>query len=156
MVAKRKTINLARGWGLPLLVIPALGLLLSMIRRRKMKQVYRGEVYYAALSPVVGSEQDGIRPVLVLQNNTGNHHSPTTIVAPITSAPNKGIQPTHTAIDYGFLESESVVLLEQIRTIDKERLLKFLGRISAQDMRRVETAMNISLGIQKERHRYAG
>ena len=121
-----------------------------------MKQVYRGEVYYAALSPVVGSEQDGIRPVLVLQNNTGNRHSPTTIVAPITSAPKKGVQSTHTAIDYGFLESESVVLLEQIRTIDKERLLKFLGRISAQDMRRVETAMNISLGIQKERHRYAG
>lgn len=117
-----------------------------------MKQVYRGEVYYAALSPVVGSEQDGIRPVLVLQNNTGNHHSPTTIVAPITSAPNKGVQPTHTVVDYGFLESESVVLLEQIRTIDKERLLRFLGRISVQDMRRVETAMNVSLGIQNERH----
>lgn len=105
-----------------------------------MKTVYRGEVYYAELSPVIGSEQGGIRPVLILQNNTGNRHSPTTIIAPITSVQKKSSLPTHIVIDYDFLESVSVVLLEQIRTIDKERLSDCLGRISVQDMQRVEAA----------------
>lgn len=113
-----------------------------------MKTVYRGEVYYAELSPVIGSEQGGIRPVLILQNNTGNRYSPTTIIAPITSAKKKRSLPTHIVIDYEFLEGVSVVLLEQIRTIDKERLTDSLGQISRQDMQRVETAMNVSLGFQ--------
>ena len=113
-----------------------------------MKTVYRGEVYYAELSPVIGSEQGGIRPVLILQNNTGNRHSPTTIIAPITSVQKKSSLPTHIVIDYDFLESVSVVLLEQIRTIDKERLSDCLGRISVQDMQRVEAAMAVSLGMR--------
>lgn len=113
-----------------------------------MKTFYRGEVYYAELSPVIGSEQGGIRPVLILQNNTGNRHSPTTIIAPITSVQKKSSLPTHIVIDYDFLESVSVVLLEQIRTIDKERLSDCLGRISVQDMQRVEAAMAVSLGMR--------
>lgn len=93
-------------------------------------------------------EQGGIRPVLILQNNTGNRHSPTTIIAPITSVQKKSSLPTHIVIDYDFLESVSVVLLEQIRTIDKERLSDCLGRISVQDMQRVEAAMAVSLGMR--------
>ena len=110
-----------------------------------MKTVYRGEVYYAELSPVIGSEQGGIRPVLILQNNTGNRHSPTTIIAPTTSVQKKSSLPTH--------ESVSVVLLEQIRTIDKERLSDCLGRISVQDMQRVEAAMAVSLGMRWQHDR---
>lgn len=113
-----------------------------------MKTVCRGEVYYAELSPVIGSEQGGIRPVLILQNNNGNRHSPTTIIAPITSVQKKSALPTHIVIDYDFLESVSVVLLEQIRTIDKERLSDCLGKISVQDMQRVEAAIAVSLGMR--------
>lgn len=119
-----------------------------------MKTVYRGEVYYAELSPVIGSEQGGIRPVLILQNNTGNRHSPTTIIAPITSVQKKSSLPTHIIIDYDFLESVSVVLLEQICTIDKERLSDdCLGKISMQDMQRVEAAMAVSLGMRWQHDR---
>lgn len=124
-------------------------------RYTEKKTVYRGEVYYAELSPVIGSEQGGIRPVLILQNNTGNRYSPTTIIAPITSAKKKRSLPTHIVIDYEFLEGVSVVLLEQIRTIDKERLTDSLGQISRQDMQRVETAMNVSLGFQNMERSHA-
>lgn len=112
--------------------------------------IKRGEIYYADLSPVVGSEQGGIRPVLILQNDTGNKFSSTTIVAPITSVPKKKSQPTHIFIDCDFLESESVVLLEQIRTIDKKRLSDRLGQLSQTDMYRVESAMSVSLGMKQE------
>lgn len=112
--------------------------------------IKRGEIYYADLSPVVGSEQGGVRPVLILQNDTGNKFSSTTIVAPITSVPKKRSQPTHIFIDYDFLESESVVLLEQLRTIDKKRLSDRLGQISEKDMHQIECAMNISLGMNQE------
>ena len=112
-----------------------------------MKTVYRGEVYYAELSPVIGSEQGGIRPVLILQNNTGNRHSPTTIIAPITSVQKKSSLPTHIVIDYDFLESVSVVLLEQIRTLDKHRLRERAGQITAEDQRRVDQALDVSLGL---------
>lgn len=112
--------------------------------------IKRGEIYYADLSPVVGSEQGGVRPVLILQNDTGNKFSSTTIVAPITSVPKKRSQPTHIFIDYDFLESESVVLLEQLHTIDKKRLSDRLGQISAKDMHQIESAMNISLGMKPE------
>lgn len=105
---------------------------------------------YKKASPIVGSEQGGVRPVLILQNNAGNHFSSTTIVAPITSVPKKKSQPTHIFIDYDFLESRSVVLLEQIRTIDKQRLSDYLGQISLRDMNRVESAMTISLGMKEK------
>ena len=112
-----------------------------------MKTVYRGEVYYAELSPVIGSEQGGIRPVLILQNNTGNRHSPTTIIAPITSVQKKSSLPTHIVIDYDFLESVSVVLLEQIRTIDKRRLREKMGTLDADSMSQVNKALSISFGL---------
>ena len=110
----------------------------------------RGDIYYADLSPVVGSEQGGVRPVLIVQNDTGNRYSPTVIAAAIPSQPNKAKLPTHIALsapDYG-LPRDSVVLLEQIRTIDKERLSDCLGKISVQDMQRVEAAMAVSLGMR--------
>lgn len=115
-----------------------------------MKDIKRGEIYYADLSPIVGSEQGGVRPVLILQNDTGNHFSSTTIVAPITSVPKKKSQPTHIFIDYDFLESESVVLLEQLRTIDKQRLSDYLGLISSKDMQKIEVSMAISLGMKEK------
>lgn len=114
--------------------------------------VKRGEIYYADLSPVVGSEQGGVRPVLIVQNDTGNKYSPTTIIASITSVPKKRSQPTHVFIDYTFLESKSVIQLEQLRTIDKKRLSERLGRLSAADMRRVDSAVSASLGINREVH----
>lgn len=109
--------------------------------------IRRGEIYYADLSPVVGSEQGGVRPVLVLQNDTGNKFSSTTIIAPITSVPKKRSQPTHVFIDCDFLESKSVILLEQFRTIDKKRLSDYLGQLSQEDMQRAESAMSVSLGM---------
>ena len=115
-----------------------------------MKTVYRGEVYYAELSPVIGSEQGGIRPVLILQNNTGNHHSPTTIIAPITSVQKKSSLPTHIVIDYDFLESVSVVLLEQIRTLDKRRLREHMGRVDETMMKQVDTAIAVSFGLHPD------
>ena len=118
-------------------------------RNNGMKNVKRGEIYYADLSPAVGSEQDGVRPVLILQNDTGNKFSSTTIIAPITSVPKKRSQPTHVFIDCDFLESESVILLEQLRTIDKKRLSDRLGQLSAKDMQRVESAMSVSLGMEQ-------
>lgn len=111
--------------------------------------IQRGEIYYADLSPVVGSEQGGVRPVLILQNDTGNKFSSTTIIAPITSVPQKKSQPTHIFIDCDFLESESVILLEQLRTIDKKRLSNRLGQLSPKDMQRVEFAMSVSLGMKQ-------
>lgn len=116
-----------------------------------MKDIKRGEIYYADLSPVIGSEQGGVRPVLIIQNQTGNRFSPTTIVAAITSVQKKPL-PTHIAIDYDFLESESIVLLEQIRTIDKKRLSDYLGSLSAADMKRIENAVEVSLGFGGAEH----
>lgn len=111
--------------------------------------IKRGEIYYADLSPVVGSEQDGVRPVLILQNDIGNKFSSTTIIAPITSVPKKRSQLTHIFIEYDFLESESVILLEQLRTIDKKRLSDRLGQLSQKDMYQVESAMSVSLGMEQ-------
>lgn len=111
--------------------------------------VKRGELYYADLSPVVGSEQGGIRPVLVVQNNIGNKYSPTVIAAAITSKLNKAKLPTHIELsskEYG-LEKDSVVLLEQIRTIDKSRLKEKIGELSTAKMSQVNRAMLISLGV---------
>ena len=111
--------------------------------------VKRGELYYADLSPVIGSEQGGIRPVLVVQNDIGNKYSPTVIVSAITSKLNKAKLPTHIelpASKYG-LEKDSVVLLEQIRTLDKQRLKEKIGELENYKMEEVNKAMLISLGV---------
>ena len=111
--------------------------------------VKRGDIYYADLSPVVGSEQGGIGPVLVIQNDIGNKYSPTVIAAAITSQINKAKMPTHielAAKDYG-LNKDSVILLEQIRTIDKRRLREKIGRIDDGLMASVNNALSISFGL---------
>lgn len=112
--------------------------------------VKRGDIYYADLSPVIGSEQGGIRPVLIVQNDVGNKYSPTIIVAAITSQINKAKLPTHIEInsqDYDGLNKDSVILLEQIRTIDKKRLKEKVGSISPDLLPRVDEALTISLGL---------
>ena len=114
--------------------------------------VKRGDIYYADLSPVVGSEQGGVRPVLIVQNDTGNKHSPTVIAAAITSQINKARLPTHielAARSYG-LSKDSVVLLEQIRTIDKRRLKEKMGRVDTGLMNRIDSALAVSFGIGGE------
>ncbi|MDK2992737.1 MAG: mRNA interferase MazF [Clostridiales bacterium] len=111
--------------------------------------IKRGDLFYADLSPVVGSEQGGVRPVLVVQNDIGNKYSPTVIVAAITSQINKAKLPTHVEInasDYG-LPKDSVILLEQIRTIDKKRLREKIGYLSAETMKKVDEALQISFGL---------
>ncbi|MBS4175491.1 type II toxin-antitoxin system PemK/MazF family toxin [Bacillus sp. FJAT-49736] len=111
--------------------------------------VKRGDVYFADLSPVVGSEQGGVRPVLVIQNDIGNRFSPTVIVAAITAQIQKAKLPTHVEIDakrYGF-ERDSVILLEQIRTIDKQRLTDKITHLDEEMMEKVEDALQISLGL---------
>ena len=113
-----------------------------------MNQVKRGEIYFADLSPVVGSEQTGRRPVLVLQNDTGNSHSPTTIVAAIARRKTKPKMPTHVKINTDGLRCESTVLLEQIRTIDKTRLGEYVGKLDKDMMGRVDYAIIKSLGIK--------
>lgn len=110
--------------------------------------IKRGELYYADLSPVVGSEQGGVRPVLVVQNDVGNRYSPTVIAAAITSRLTKAKLPTHIELPPSFgLAKDSVVLLEQIRTLDKRRLKERIGELSAPTMRRVDKAILISLGF---------
>ncbi len=111
--------------------------------------VKRGEIYYADLSPVVGSEQGGIRPVLIVQNDVGNRHSPTVIAAAITSQRDKSRLPTHIEVsaDTCGLSKDSVVLLEQIRTIDKKRLKDRMGELDNTSMNRVDTALSISFGL---------
>ncbi|MFE8703028.1 type II toxin-antitoxin system endoribonuclease NdoA [Cytobacillus sp. FJAT-54145] len=111
--------------------------------------VKRGDVYFADLSPVVGSEQGGVRPVLVIQNDIGNRFSPTVIVAAITAQIQKAKLPTHVEIDakkYGF-ERDSVILLEQIRTIDKQRLTDKITHLDDEMMEKVDEALQISLGL---------
>ena len=111
--------------------------------------VKRGEIYYADLSPVVGSEQGGVRPVLIVQNDVGNKYSPTVIAAAITSQHDKSRLPTHIEVNAGScgLARDSVVLLEQIRTLDKHRLRERAGQITAEDQRRVDQALDVSLGL---------
>mgnify|MGYP006364991823 CR=1 FL=1 len=114
-----------------------------------MDGIKRGEVYYADLSPVVGSEQGGFRPVLILQNDIGNKYSPTVIVSAITSQLNKAKMPTHielSATEYN-LPKDSVALLEQIRTLDKQRLKEKVTTLSPSKMKEVNRALLISLGF---------
>ncbi|MBO4308970.1 MAG: type II toxin-antitoxin system PemK/MazF family toxin [Clostridia bacterium] len=110
-------------------------------------QIKRGEIYYADLNPAIGSEQGGIRPVVILQNDTGNRHSPTVIVAAITSQTDKHPLPTHVSLTAPFLEKDSVVLLEQLQTIDKSRLQRYVGTFPPERMRAIERAAEISLGL---------
>lgn len=110
-------------------------------------EIKRSEIYYADLSPVVGSEQDGVRPVLVIQNDTGNKYSPTTIIAAITSRLGKTHLPTHIAVCAVGLPKNSIILLEQIRTIDKSRIKEYVGIADKQTMTHVDKALIISLGI---------
>lgn len=113
-----------------------------------MLKIKRGDIYYADLSPVVGSEQGGVRPVVILQNDVGNKYSPTTIVAAITSQTNKSKMPTHVqASTYTDLPKNSVILLEQIRTIDKRRLREKVGHFDTPVMHRIEHALLVSLGL---------
>ena len=114
--------------------------------------VRRGDIYYADLSPVVGSEQGGVRPVLIVQNDTGNRHSPTVIAAAITSQTGKARLPTHISVaplSCG-LPKESVILLEQVRTLDKRRLREKMGRLDEAAMRRVDTTIAVSFGLQPD------
>ena len=111
--------------------------------------VKRGEIYYADLSPVIGSEQGGIRPVLIVQNDVGNKYSPTVIAAAITSQREKTKLPTHIEIEsVGCgLSKDSVVLLEQIRTIDKKRLKEKMGMLDNNSMYKVDNALSVSFGL---------
>lgn len=113
------------------------------------KTIKRGDIYYAELNPVIGSEQGGTRPVLIISNDIGNRHSPTVIVAAITSRVHtKAKLPTHTAIrDFEGLNKDSIILLEQIRTIDKKCLQEYIGMLSESDMARVDKALAISVSL---------
>lgn len=111
--------------------------------------IRRGDIFYADLSPVIGSEQGGVRPVLIIQNNVGNKHSPTVICAAVTSRMNKAKLPTHIEIstrDYRIVKN-SVILLEQIRTIDKKRLKEYVCHIDGNMMQKVDQAIRVSLEL---------
>ena len=114
-----------------------------------MKGIKRGQIWYADLSPVVGSEQGGYRPVLMLQNDVGNKYSPTIIVAIITSRKTKAKIPTHYWLDkgQGGLACDSMVELEQIRTLDKKRLKQFMGTLDQEQMKEIDKKIKISLGL---------
>ncbi len=120
--------------------------------------VRRGDIYYADLSPVVGSEQGGVRPVLIIQNDVGNKYSPTVIAAAITSRTGKSKLPTHIEVyadRYG-LAKDSVILLEQIRTIDKKRLKEKMGHLDEDVMGEVNNAISVSFGLEDTAQEYIG
>ena len=112
--------------------------------------VKRGDIYYADLSPVVGSEQGGVRPVLIVQNDVGNKFSPTVIAAAITSQKYKTNLPTHIQVnaDECGLARDSIVLLEQVRTLDKKRLKERMGSLADEDMDRIDQALSVSFGLK--------
>ncbi len=119
------------------------------VKRMTEATVKRGDIFYADLSPVIGSEQGGTRPVLIVQNDTGNRHSPTVIAAAITSQTGKARLPTHINIPGGSvgLSKDSIILLEQIRTIDKRRLREHMGHLDEQQMSMVDDAIAVSFGL---------
>ena len=118
-------------------------------RSVRSMQVKRGDIFYADLSPVVGSEQGGVRPVLIVQNDVGNRFSPTVIAAAITSRHDKADLPTHIPVHAATtgLTRDSIVLLEQVRTLDKHRLREHMGRLDAAGMEQVDRALSISFGL---------
>ena len=115
-----------------------------------IRPIHRGDIYYADLTPAIGSEQGGVRPVLIIQNDMGNRHSPTVIAAAITSQLNKAKLPTHIELldPHCGLTKDSVVLLEQIRTLDKKRLRERMGRLDEEMMEQVDTAIAVSFGLR--------
>lgn len=116
-------------------------------------EILRGDVFYADLSPVIGSEQGGMRPVLIIQNDIGNHYSPTLIVAAITARMQKPKMPTHVLIDseHAGIERDSVILLEQIRTIDKQRLRDRVTHLEDSIMKRVDHSLQVSIGLLSQK-----
>lgn len=116
------------------------------------KKIIRGAIFYADLDPIIGSEQKGTRPILILQNDIGNKYSPTTMIAPITSKEYKGRkQPTHVKVkQFDKLRPNSIILLEQVRTIDKSRIKGFIDMLDKSQMKEVEKALKISFGIGNE------
>lgn len=112
-------------------------------------EIHRGDLFFANLNPVIGSEQGGIRPVLILQNDVGNKHSPTTIVAAVTSKIKKAKLPTHVELPkhLSHLDRDSVILLEQLRTIDRRRLKERIAHVDPATMARVDRALEISVGL---------
>ncbi len=124
---------------------------IQILKKGKKKMtVKRGEIYYADLSPVVGSEQGGIRPVLIIQNDIGNRYSPTVIAAAITSQQDKAKLPTHISVEAegSGLQKNSIVLLEQVRTIDKRRLKEKMGNLDLDSMDKVDHALSVSFGLR--------
>lgn len=115
--------------------------------KNKQPTVSRGDLYYADLSPVVGSEQGGLRPVVIIQNDIGNRHAPTVIVAPITSRTTKKPLPTHIPFCGCGLSKDSIMLMEQIRTIDKSRLKNKMGSLPPEKLEAVDEAIKVSLGL---------
>jgi mRNA interferase MazF len=117
---------------------------------KRTRPIQRGDIYYADLTPVTGSEQGGIRPVLILQNNVGNHHSPTVIAAAITGYVKGKRQPTHVRLKGAAcgLFRDSTVLLEQVRTLDKSRLDEYMGSVGEDKMQEVDAALTISMGLK--------
>ena len=120
-----------------------------MMETYRKEDIRRGDIYYADLRPVVGSEQGGIRPVVILQNNVGNRHSPTVIAAAITSRKGKHKLPTHVNLDAPVpgLYRDSIILLEQLRTIDKSRLRDKLGSLGEDQMCKHDHALEVSVGL---------
>lgn len=116
------------------------------------RPILRGDIYYANLSPTVGSEQGGVRPVLIVQNNIGNHHSPTVIVSAITGYVKGKHQPTHVRLKGAAcgLFRDSTVLLEQLRTLDRSRLGEYMGSVGKDKMREVDIALNVSVGLAEK------
>lgn len=111
------------------------------------RQIRRGDIYHADLRPAIGSEQDGVRPVLIVQNNVGNKYSPTVIAAAITSRRTKARLPTHVQVgEVPGMFPESIVMLEQLRTLDKSRLLDYISALQPETMREVDRAISISVG----------
>lgn len=121
----------------------------ELISESDILNIKRGDIFYADLSPVVGSEQGGVRPVLIVQNDVGNRYSPTVIAAAITSQRFKTKLPTHISVnaDSCGLSKDSVVLLEQIRTLDKQRLRERMGNLQDSDMNRIDNALSVSMGL---------
>lgn len=120
---------------------------------QRMRPIRRGDIYYADLAPVIGSEQGGVRPILVIQNDTGNQYSPTIIAAIITGQCKNCYLPTHVLLTESScgLPNKSMVMMEQIRTLDRNRLYKYIGHLEAAKMHEINTALKISVGLTENK-----
>jgi mRNA interferase MazF len=120
-----------------------------MIYLNNSSIIQRGQIYYVDLSGAVGSEEQGIRPCVVVSNNTGNYHSPTITIAPISNKPGKDYLPVHVNPYSDCLDSDSRVLLEQIRTVDKQRIQRFSTSLFSDEMSAIDRAIKVSLGLER-------